>query len=105
MTTKSQKSDAIQFLESLTHGPMTVGKLLYSLRKSEEISQVAFAKKLGISKQTLCDIEKERTAVSSARAARFAKKLKFPPAFFIQLALQEELKREGIRLLVKVEVA
>jgi transcriptional regulator with XRE-family HTH domain len=105
MTTKPKKSEAVEFLESLTKGPLTIGHLLYSLRKSDEISQVEFAKKLGISKQTLCDIEKERTAVSSARAARFAKKLKFPPAFFIQLALQEELKREGIRLSVKVEVA
>ena len=101
MSIKSAKSEAVQFLESLTNGPLTIGSLLFSLRKSEEISQVAFAKKLGISKQTLCDIEKERTAVSSARAARFANKLKFPPAFFIQLALQEELKREGIRLSVK----
>ena len=105
MTTNPKKSDAVEFLESLAKGPLTVGNLLHSLRKSEEMSQVEFAKKLGISKQTLCDIEKERTAVSSARAARFAKKLKFPPAFFIQMALQEELNREGIRLSVKVEVA
>jgi DNA-binding XRE family transcriptional regulator len=81
MTTSPKKSDAVEFLESLTKGPLTIGNLLYSLRKSEEISQVEFARKLGISKQTLCDIEKERTAVSSARAARFAKSSNSPQLF------------------------
>jgi transcriptional regulator with XRE-family HTH domain len=97
-----RKSKAMRFLESLTGGPLTVSELLLSLRLSDDLSQEKFAKRLGISKQHLCDIEKGRKVVSPGRAAVFATRLKQPPAFFIQLALQEELKRVGVRIKVKV---
>ena len=71
MSTK-KKSDAIQFLESLV-GELTFGGLIEAMRQAEEMSQVDFAKKLGISKQHLCDIEKGRKFVSPERAAKFAK--------------------------------
>ncbi len=47
---------------------------------SEEMSQVEFAKQLGISRSHLCDIEKGRKSVSVARAARFAKILGYGEA-------------------------
>ena len=101
----STKSDARKYLEDLV-GPLTMASLLLTLRECDEVSQTKFAKKLGISKQTLCDIEKSRKAVSPARAARFASKLGFPPELFIKIALQEELKNEGLRLTVThIEVA
>ena len=49
MSTK-KKSDAMQFLESLV-GELTFGGLIEAMRQAEEMSQVDFAKKLGISKQ------------------------------------------------------
>src|SRR3970040_1208306 len=71
MRTK-KKSDAMKFLESLV-GELTFGGLIEAMRQAEEMSQVEFAAKLGISKQHLCDIEKGRKFVSPERAAKFAK--------------------------------
>ena len=104
MSTK-KKSETMQFLEKLTGGPLTIGELLRALRKSEDQTQEDFAKTLEISKQHLCDIEKGRKAVTPARAALFATRLGQPPAYFIQLALQEDLKSVGLKIKVKVDAA
>ena len=99
---KAVKSDAILFLEKLGGGPLTFGRLLYSIRMGDEISQVDFAKKLGISKAHLCDIEKDRRIVSPSRAWAWGKKLGYPPEQFIELALQSALEREGLHFQVKI---
>lgn len=83
-------------------GVLTFGNSLASYRKGEEISQKEFAKLLGISQQSLCDIEKERRIPSPSRAAKIAKILKEPAAFWIQLALQDTLRKENIDLEVSV---
>ena len=80
MTTRRRKSEAMRFMEKITGGPLTIGEILWALRKCDEIPQTTFAKNLGISKQHLCDIEKGRKFVTPARAALFAKKLGHPPA-------------------------
>ena len=106
MTTKQskkstpRKSSAMQFLDSLTGGPLTITGILKTLRECDEISQKDFAKQLGISKQNLCDIEKGRKAVTPSRAALFAEKLGYPPTAFIRIALQEELDRAGIMITI-----
>ncbi len=105
MTIERKKSSAMQYMEKIVGETLTISNVLLSLRRCEELTQVDFAKLLCISKQTLCDIEKGRKAVSAGRAARFAVKLGYPPAFFIQIALQEELEREGLSLAVSVQVA
>ena len=51
MSTK-KKSDAMQFLDNLV-GELTFGGLIEAMRQAEGMSQVDFAKKLGISKQHL----------------------------------------------------
>lgn len=83
-------------------GVLTFGNSLASYRKGEEISQKEFAKLLGISQQSLCDIEKERRIPSPSRAAKIAKILQEPAAFWIQLALQDTLRKENIDLEVSV---
>ena len=77
-------------------GPLTFGDLLSSHRLCEEISQKEFAKFLGISSSSLCDLEKGRTIPSVGRARKIAKKLKMSERLFIRMALQEQLKREGL---------
>ncbi len=83
-------------------GPLTFGLSLASYRKGEELSQKEFAKILGISPQSLCDIEKERRIPTPSRAAKIARRLKEPEAFWIQLALQDLLRKESIDLDVSV---
>jgi transcriptional regulator with XRE-family HTH domain len=103
MSTK--KSETVRFLEKLTGGPVTLGKFLEAVRLGEEMSQPEFAKKLGISKSHLNDIEKGRKAVSPDRAARFAKILGYSQARFVKLALQDLVNRGGLKLQVDVTAA
>ena len=103
MSTK-KKNDAMKFLESLV-GELTFSGLIEAMRQAEEMSQVDFAKKLGISKQHLCDIEKGRKFVSPERAAKFAKILGHSEQSFVALALQDVVNQGGLKLKVSVEAA
>ena len=99
-----KKSDAMKFLEGLV-GKLTFGGLIEAMRQAEEMSQVEFAKKLGISKQHLCDIEKGRKFVSPERAAKFARILGHSERSFVALALQDIVNQGGLKLKVNVEAA
>ena len=102
MTTKN-KSKSRKFLESLLGEELTLGLYLQSIRLGEEMSQVEFADKLGISKSHLCDIEKGRKKISPERAYNFALILGYSEKQFVKLALQGLLDESGIEL--KVDVA
>ena len=103
MRTK-KKSDAMKFLDGLV-GKLTFGGLIEAMRQAEEMSQVEFAKKLGVSKQHLCDIEKGRKFVSPERAAKFARILGHSERSFVALALQDIVNQGGLKLKVNVEAA
>jgi transcriptional regulator with XRE-family HTH domain len=105
MSTRSKKSDAVQFLEKISGGPLTFGKMLRSIRLGEELSQSDFAEQLGVSKAHLCDIEKGRRIVGPARAWAWGKKLGYSPEQFVELAIEASLVKEGLKYRVKLEVA
>ena len=87
-------------------GPLTIAKVIRSTRLCDEVSQQDFAKKLGISKQHLCDIEAGRKGVSPSRAWAWAKKLGYSPRQWAELALQDQVKKEGLKgVTVRLEVA
>lgn len=86
-------------------GPMTLASFLASWRESLGLSQVAFAKKLGISAANLCDIEKGRQLVSPKKAAQIAKKIGYSETVLVELVINEQLAAEGLKLRVKAEVA
>ena len=95
--------DAERFLKDLTDNePITIGNTLENVRLCDELTQVNFARKLGISKQHLCDIEKGRKAVSPERAAEFARKLGYPEKQYVALALQDLLVRSGFKWTVSL---
>lgn len=104
MTTK-RKGDAMKFLDRLIGTPMTLGSVLESLRLSEEKTQSAYAKKLGISQTHLSQIETGAKIVSPERAKRFAKILGYSEVTFVQLALQDMFVKAGINLKVTLEAA
>ena len=103
MSTK-KKSDAMDFLDELV-GELTFGGLIKAMRQADEMSQVEFARKLGVSKQHLCDIEKRRKFVSPERAAKFAKILAHSEKSFVALALQDIVNQGGLKLKVTIEAA
>ncbi len=87
------------------YGVITFGGLLKAWREAEDLSQTAFAKKIGLSVQNLNDLEKGRRIPTPTRAARIAKKLGLPEVGLIQLALRDALAKEGFKYEVKLESA
>lgn len=87
------------------YGTLTFGALLKAWRNGEDMSQTAFAKKVGLSVQNLNDLEKDRRIPSPTRAARIAKKLGLPEMGLIQLALRDSLVKEGFHYEVTLESA
>ncbi len=102
MNTKKNKSLALRFLESKTGGALTLGEMLETIRRCEDLTQVAMAKQLGITRSHLCDIEKGRKTISPARAAKFANILGHSQSQFVRLALQAQVNQAGLKLEVQV---
>ena len=87
------------------YGPLTFGEALSSYRLGEELSQVELAKRIGISAQSLCDIENGRKIPSPKRAARIAAVIGEPEMFWVKLALQDGLRKENLRFHVTLTPA
>lgn len=79
--------------------------MLSSIRLCDEESQTDFAKKLGISRAHLCNIEKGRRTVNFARAYAWGKKLVFSPDQFVELAIQSDLDRDKLPFKVSLSAA
>jgi transcriptional regulator with XRE-family HTH domain len=105
MAKKRASSSAIKFMERLTGGPLTFGKMLQAVREGDELTLEVFAKRIGVSRQNLCDIEKGRKGVSPERAARWARLLGYPEAQWVRLALQAELDAAGLKYRVEIAAA
>ncbi|MGD9211441.1 MAG: helix-turn-helix transcriptional regulator [Desulfobacteraceae bacterium] len=79
------------------YGPLTFGEALESYRLGEEISQADMARRIGISAQSLCDIEKSRRIPTPKRAVGIAQVIGEPEMFWIKLALQDALRKENLK--------
>ncbi|MFA5906608.1 MAG: helix-turn-helix transcriptional regulator [Desulfobacula sp.] len=84
-------------------GPVTFGTALESHRKCEELTLREFAGMLGISPQSLCDIEKGRKIPSASRAAKIAKIIGEPESYWIRLSFQDILRKENFKYIVSVK--
>lgn len=103
MSIKSKMTqDTLKTLDKLTDDKLTLGKLLWSIRKCDEISQVEFAETLGVTKQHLCDIEHGRKSVSPKLAAKYAEILGYSADQFIRLSLQDLVDRDGLDVTIDV---
>ena len=102
---KPEKSETITFLEGLMGGPLTFGEHLAAIRQGEEMTLEAFARKLGISRQHLCDIEKGRRKISLHRASKWAHTLGYSETLMVQLALQHMIEEAGLKMKVQVNAA
>jgi transcriptional regulator with XRE-family HTH domain len=105
ITKKSKGSSASDLEQRILKGPLTFGMAVEALRVGEELSQAEFARKLRISRQYLCDVEKGRRPVSLEQAAKFAKAFGHPPNVLVRLALQDAVRASGLKLKVTVEAA
>jgi len=83
-------------------GPLTFGMFLRVARKSMDLTQVELAKMLGMTKGTLCDIEKSRQLVSPELAVKIAKKAGLSKKLAVQACLQDQLKKAKIKMTVEL---
>lgn len=104
MITK-QTQDTLNYLEKLAGQKLTLGSFIMSIRQGEEETQVNFAKKLGVSRQVLCDIEHDRRSLSPKKAAQYASILGYPEKEFVRLCLQDLLDRDGLKFCIDIDDA
>lgn len=96
--------NAKRYLEK-RRGKLTFGSAIRSIRLCEEKSQTAFAKKLKVSTQYLCDLEHNRKIISPKKAKKIAEILGYSPEQFVALAIQDSLDHDNIRMLVEIKAA
>ena len=94
---------ALEAIEKITKTQLTLGKLIYSIRRCDEMTQIQFAELLKISKSHLCDIEHDRKIVSPKLAAEYAKKLGYDEEQFVRLALQAYIDKAGLKYNIELE--
>lgn len=97
-----QNNNAEKEIEQITGIKLTFGKMLWATRKCDEITQTEFAKKLGISKSHLCDIEHDKKIVSPELARNYAKILGQSEKQFIRLAIQASLDKAEMSYEVEI---
>ena len=96
MPTDRDTVPALEFLEKKL-GPLTFGRFVRVWRERHEWTQVQGAKKLGMAKATLCDIEKGRQLVSVDLARRIAKKLGASESVALECCLQDQLRKAKVQ--------
>ena len=78
---------------------------MLGIRTTLDLTQVEMAKRLGISKAALCEIEKGRTLVSPQAACKYAKKAGFSETVALEACFQDQLRKAKIKKRVKIEDA
>jgi transcriptional regulator with XRE-family HTH domain len=101
---RKQNFSTIEDLEK-EFGPRSVGRVLKAFREADDMSQAEFARRLGISRANLCDIEKGRKQVSAARAAKFANVIGMPEAVLVRYVFEEQIRAGKLKLKVQVHAA
>lgn len=91
---RTENKEAVEVLAKAV-GPLTFAMLLRSLREVEGWSQAELARKLGISRAGLCDVEKGRKSVSPERAMAWATALGESEEQFVALAVKAALAGKG----------
>lgn len=82
---------------------MSLGLFIRNYRLAEDLTQEELASRLKVSKQRISDIELNRFSVSLKLCKRIAAALDLPAEWPAQLALQDQIKREGLSLRVGQE--
>lgn len=79
--------------------------MIASIRLADGVQQVELARRMKISRAHLCDIESGRRSVSVDRAAQFARVLGYSANQFVAVAVEDELRKAGLKVKVRLEAA
>lgn len=81
---------------------ISVGKALREAREREGATLSEFAKRIKISSANLCDLESDRRIPRPRRIVEIASALGLDERAFLELALQQLLRREKLAYTVKI---
>ena len=98
-------TDTKKFLNKLIEERLTFGDMLSTLRKTDEVTQVELARKIGVSRGLICDIEKGRRTASIEQAIKIAKAMGYPEKVMIKYVLEDQLRDAKVNFKVKLEAA
>ena len=105
MSTKTcDTSNALESTQDIWD-KMTFGGLVHSLRISDEISQVELAKKIGVSKQFLSDVEHNRKDVGIGFDKKISDSLGYSIEPLIELLIRDQLRRQHLNYIVELKKA
>ena len=86
-------------------GTITFGMFLLAARTSKDMTQAEMARFLGVSRGTLCDLEKGRQLVSPTLATKIAKKAGLSTTIAVRACLQDQLDKAKIKLVVDLKAS
>lgn len=79
------------------------GEFVRDIRECDEISQTELAKRMLVSRQFINAIEKDKAHISLEMAIKIARALGYPYEAFVEIFLNEMLRKSGIKKVVHLE--
>lgn len=79
------------------------GEFVRDIRECDEISQTELAKRMRVSRQFINAIERDKARVSLEMAVKIARALGYPYEAFVEIFLNDLLKKSGIKKVVHLE--
>ena len=81
----------------------TFGEFVRDIRECDEISQTNLAKRMHVSRQFVNAVEKNKANVSLEMVIKIARALGYPYEAFIEVFLNDMLRKSGIKKVVHLE--
>ena len=100
MTTKKRISAREALKDMLEH---SFGEFVRDIRECDEISQTELAKRMHVSRQFINAIEKDKAKISLEMAIKIADALSYPYEAFVEIFLNDMLRKSGIKKVVHLE--
>jgi len=79
------------------------GEFVRDIRECDEISQTELAKRMRVSRQFINAIEKDKANISLEMAIKIARTLGYPYEAFVEVFLNDMLRKSGIKKTVHLE--
>lgn len=100
MTTKKSISARKALKDALKS---SFGEFVRDIRECDEITQTELAKRMHVSRQFINAIEKDKSNISLEMAVKIARALGYPYEAFVEIFLNDLLKKSGIKKVVHLE--
>ena len=100
MTTKKTISAREALKDILKY---SFGEFVKDIRECDEISQTELAKRMHVSRQFVHAVEKDKANVSLEMAIKIARTLGYPYEAFVEIFLNDMLRKSGIKKVVHLE--